>query len=157
MKYESYKEILEKLNIQNKTISVAESCTGGFLSHLLTKTPGASKVFKGGLVCYNTEIKINVLEIHPEIIAKYSVVSEQVAKAMAKQIKRKFNTHFALATTGNAGPTKDKTHKTVGDVCFGIATESELFSKTIHLDTSREIFIKQASAEILEWFLKIIN
>ena len=149
--------LLERFVEKNKTIAVAESCTGGFLSHLLTRTPNASKVFKAGLVCYNVVTKIEFLGIQPEIIKKYTVVSEQVAQAMAQNVRSKFKTDFGIATTGNAGPTKDKTHRAVGDLCVGIATEFQGFSKTFHFDSSREIFIKQASTSTLRWLLELTS
>ena len=155
---EPIEKIVQKnLMVRNMTVSAAESCTGGFLSHLLTKHPNASSIFKGSMVCYNADNKINLLGVDSKIIEKYSVVSEEVAKSMAKNANEKFKSTFAIATTGNAGPTKDKTKASIGVVCIAIATKDKVFAKTFHFGNQREKVIEKACNKALEWLLNIIK
>jgi len=90
------------------TIAFAESMTGGLLSAKFTEVPGASKVFKGSVVAYSNEIKINVLKIDEDLINQYHVVSKEVAEAMAKNVKELFNVSIGVGVTGDAGPTLQK-------------------------------------------------
>ena len=99
--------VLGRLLTEKKvTISTAESCTGGKIAATLSSVSGASNYFKGSVVSYATQTKINVLGIANEVIAKYGVVSAEVATEMAKSAQKIMNSDFAIATTGNAGPTK---------------------------------------------------
>jgi len=86
------------------SLSVAESCTGGLLSHYLTLLPGASKYFRAGVVAYSTDMKRAILGIHQGVIDTYGVVSEQVAGAMAERIREITGTDYSISTTGNLGP-----------------------------------------------------
>ena len=106
----------------NTTLAVAESCTGGRIGAQFTANAGASVYFKGGLIAYNTTIKTQILGVQKDLIKKYSVVSVEVAKAMALGVQKLFNSDYAVATTGNAGPTKGDSDAEVGTVCIAIAT-----------------------------------
>ncbi len=86
------------------TVSTAESCTGGNIAHLITEVPGSSNYFKGSVVSYATEVKINVLGVPAELVEKYGVVSSEVAEAMANGVRRLLDTDYAISTTGVAGP-----------------------------------------------------
>ena len=94
------------LTKQNKTISTAESCTGGKIAGVLTSVSGASKYFKGSVVSYATEVKIDVLGVPESFVKENSVVSREVVSAMALNVKNMMKTDYAIATTGNAGPSK---------------------------------------------------
>jgi len=96
--------IVAALQKSNETVAVAESITAGGLGHALTITPGASQVFLGGVIAYSNEVKINILGVDSALIDKFSVVSEEVAKAMADAIRNKFGSTWGIATTGIAGP-----------------------------------------------------
>jgi nicotinamide-nucleotide amidase len=98
------KTIITKLLEQNETVAVAESLTGGGLGHAITGAPGSSEVFLGGIIAYTNEVKINFLGIDPQLIDTFSVVSEEVANAMADAAREKFGTTWGIATTGVAGP-----------------------------------------------------
>ena len=111
----------EKLTQQNKTISVAESCTGGTLAKLLTDVAGASGYFTHGWVTYSNQAKISELGIPNELIEKYGAVSEQVATAMADGARKKAGTDFAIGITGIAGPTGGTKQKPVGLVYISLA------------------------------------
>jgi nicotinamide-nucleotide amidase len=98
------KTIITKLLEKNETVAVAESLTGGGLGHAITEAPGSSEVFLGGIIAYTNEVKINFLGIDPQLIDTFSVVSEEVANAMADAAREKFGTTWGIATTGVAGP-----------------------------------------------------
>lgn len=146
----------KKLTEQSKTLSVAESCTGGKIAELITENSGASAYFKGSIVSYATQAKNEVLNIPADIINKYSVVSEQVAEAMAKNVQRLFKTDYAIATTGNAGPTKGDADAEVGTVYIAIATPNKVFSEKYNLGNSRIKVINKASNKAFEMLLKEI-
>ncbi|WP_139959715.1 competence/damage-inducible protein A [Flavicella sediminum] len=144
------------LTEKGQTLSVAESCTGGMISQLLTENSGASQFFIGSLVAYHARLKIKELNVSEEIIKKYSVVSVEVAEAMAIGVQKKMGTDYAIATTGNAGPTADETDKTVGVVCIAIATPDGVFSEEFNFGRPREKVILRSSNKALELLRKEI-
>jgi nicotinamide-nucleotide amidase len=96
--------IIAQLLARSESVSVAESVTAGGLGHALTGAPGASAVFRGGVIAYSNQIKIQTLGVDAELISRHGVVSEEVANAMADAIRQKFDTTWGIATTGVAGP-----------------------------------------------------
>ncbi|MVX34510.1 CinA family nicotinamide mononucleotide deamidase-related protein [Myroides sp. LoEW2-1] len=142
--------VIKELQNRNKTISFAESCTGGRFAVLFNALPGSSAYFKGGIICYATESKVNILGVNPETIQQHSVVSEEVAMEMAEQARLKFKSDYAIATTGNAGPSKGDSDVEVGTVYIGIATPSRIFAKKYELGQPREKVINSAIAKGLE-------
>tara|TARA_B100000029_G_scaffold369164_1_gene362963 strand:+ start:1533 stop:2006 length:474 start_codon:yes stop_codon:yes gene_type:complete len=123
------KKIIHKL-IKNKIkISFAESCTGGMLSSAITSVSGSSKVFNLGLVTYSNQSKIKVLKISERIIKKYGSVSEEVCKAMAKNVSKIGKNKMSLAITGIAGPKGGSKKKPVGLVYIGIKKDSKMMIK----------------------------
>ena len=116
-----------------KTVATAESCTGGLIAERFTANPGASKYFKGSIVSYTKETKVNVLKVSEALIENHSVVSSQVAEAMAKNVLQLLHTDYAIATTGNAGPTKDDTAEDLGIVYIAIATRDGVYSEKFQL------------------------
>ncbi|MEP5338534.1 MAG: competence/damage-inducible protein A [Algibacter sp.] len=146
----------EKLAKLNKTLSVAESCTGGKLAEQFTSNSGASAYFKGGIVSYATEVKANVLGVEKSIIDTYSVVSSQVAEDMAQKAMQLFNTDYAIATTGNAGPTKGDADAEVGTVFIAIASKSGVLSEEFMFGQPRERAVNKAIGKALEMLQKEI-
>jgi len=140
----------------NQTLSLAESCTGGNISKKITAEAGASQFLRGAIVAYNADIKIKILEVPVEMIEKYSVVSGEVAREMAIRCQKLFESDYAIATTGNAGPTTDKTDKTVGDVFIAIATPNGIFVHEFSFGKPREKVIERASVKALELLRKEI-
>lgn len=138
------------------TLATAESCTGGKIAEVITSVPGASVYFKGSVVSYATEAKINVLHVPEELIERFSVVSEEVATAMATQVRQLFNTDYAIATTGNAGPTKGDSQAEVGTVCIAIAGKTGVYSEITNLGNHREKVINKAVNKALEMLQKEI-
>jgi len=144
------------LKAKKQTLAVAESCTGGVISQMLTAIPGASAYFIGGIVAYQASIKISELNVAKELIEQFSVVSSEVAEAMAIGIQQKFKSNYAIATTGNAGPTTDLTDATVGTVFIAIATPTRVFSEKHFFGKPREKVIERASNKALELLRKEI-
>lgn len=140
----------------NKTLAVAESCTGGRIAELITANAGASAYFKGSIVSYATQAKIDVLKINEQLIKSHSVVSIEVAEAMAIKVQELFNTDYAIATTGNAGPTKGDGNAQVGTVCIAIATPDSVFSEEFQLGNHRTKVIQKAANKAFEMLRKEI-
>ena len=138
------------------TIAVAESCTGGKLAQVLTAIPGSSAYFKGGVVTYATESKIEVLGVPEHIINEFTVVSGPVAEQMAARVKAMFGAIYAIATTGNAGPEKGDSDAEVGTVYIGFATPNGVWSDKYDLGQPREKVIERAVMKGLETLYKEI-
>jgi nicotinamide-nucleotide amidase len=146
----------KRLTELGKTLATAESCTGGKIAEQITAISGASTYFKGSIVSYSMQSKIEVLKIDASIIDKYSVVSTQVAEAMAKQAQKLFKADYAIATTGNAGPTKGDDNAEVGTVCIALATPKGVFSEEYHLGNHRTKVINKAVNKAFELLQKEI-
>ena len=144
------------LTKQNKTISTAESCTGGKIAAALTSVSGASKYFKGSVVSYATEVKIDVLGIPESLVKENSVVSREVVSAMALNVKNMMKTDYAIATTGNAGPSKGDSNAEVGLVFIALATPTELIVEEFNFGQPREKVIDRATIKSLEILQKEI-
>ena len=144
------------LKEKNKTIATAESCTGGKVAQLLTSVSGASSYFKGSVVAYDTAVKINVLGISEALIAQHSVVSKEVASAMALSVQKIMQTDYAIATTGNAGPTKGDADVEVGTVCIALATPKGVIVEEFNFGQPREKVIDRAVIKSLEMLQKEI-
>ncbi len=144
------------LKQQGKSVSTAESCTGGMIAQQFTANAGASDYFKGSVVSYATQAKMDVLSIPEKLITKHSVVSTQVAEAMAESVQQLFHTDYAIATTGNAGPSKGDSDAEVGTVCIAIATPSQVYSEKFHLGNHRVKVIQKAVNKAFELLHKEI-
>ncbi len=148
--------LAEMLKENKRTLSLAESCTGGFIAQLFTAISGASSFFKGALVAYTEAIKKQELGVSQNLLDQYSVVSKEVVAQMALGAREKFDTDFAIATTGNAGPSIDNTDKSVGVVCIAIATPNGVFSEEFNFGNPREKVIQRSSNKALELLRKEI-
>ncbi len=144
------------LKQQKKTISTAESCTGGKIAQVLTSVSGASNYFKGSVVSYATETKISVLGIPENLINEYSVVSAEVAKQMAINVKSIMKTDYAIATTGNAGPTKGESKAEVGTVFIALATPNNVIVSAFNFGQPREKVIDRTVIKSMEILRKEI-
>jgi len=145
-----------KLKQLNKTLAVAESCTGGKLAQQITKDKGVSAFFKGGVVSYATTSKVDVLKIDQSLIEKHSVVSHEVVEAMAQKTRVLFDTDYAIATTGNAGPEKGDSKAEIGTVYIAIATKTATYSQKFLFGQPRERVVNRAVTKALELFQKEI-
>jgi nicotinamide-nucleotide amidase len=144
------------LTKQNKTLSTAESCTGGKIAQVLTSVPGASNYFKGSVVSYATDVKIEVLGVSESLIKEHSVVSNEVVSAMALSVKKMMKTDYAIATTGNAGPLKGDSNAEVGSVFIALATPTEVIVEEFNFGQPREKVIDRAVIKSLELLQKEI-
>ena len=122
----------------NKTLALAESCTGGNIGHLLTSVAGCSAYFEGGFVSYSNEMKIKQLNVPEELIAAYGAVSEQVAIAMAEGTKKILKTDYALSVTGIAGPDGGSEEKPIGTVWVAVGSKEKLVTKLFHFRFDRQ-------------------
>ncbi|MFC6876614.1 CinA family nicotinamide mononucleotide deamidase-related protein [Flavobacterium myungsuense] len=154
---ETIEVIVGRLLTQHKkTIATAESCTGGKIAEVISSVSGASNYFKGSIVSYATETKINVLGIDEATINKFSVVSAEVAKAMALNIKKIMKTDYAIATTGNAGPSKGDSNAEIGTVFIALATPNEVTIHEFNFGQPRDKVIDRAVNKSLEILQKEI-
>jgi len=139
---------------KNNTLCFAESCTGGELAAAFTLNPGASKSFKGGIITYATQMKEDILNVPHAVIDEFSVVSGEVAEKMAASAKALFKADYAIATTGNAGPSKGDSDAEIGTVFIGLATPNGVISEKYQLGKNREQVVKKAVNKAFELLLK---
>ncbi len=142
---------IQELFIQKGlTISIAESCTGGNISRMITSNSGSSSWFKGSIVAYSNEIKINQLGVAEELITKYGVVSQEVVTSMAQGIRNQFQTDYAIAVSGIAGPDGGTFEKPVGTVCIAVVNKRNTFAKQFNFGVSdRNVIIQRTSVAAL--------
>ncbi len=127
---DTLEEVVGKMLLDKKaTLSTAESCTGGLIAHKITTIPGSSQYFKGSVVAYANEIKENVLKVNPADLEKYGAVSETVVLQMAENVRKIYNTDYALSVSGIAGPDGGTAEKPVGTVWIALATADKVVAK----------------------------
>ena len=147
--------VIAYLEDRGETVAVAESLTAGGLGHALTFTPGASKVFLGGIIAYTNDVKINFLGINPSLIEEFSVVSEEVANAMADAAREKFGTTWGIATTGIAGPGD---HQGIPEGTVWISIRGPINQTLqLQLDSGREAVRTGAISSAIGTFARILS
>jgi len=131
-------EVVGQLLLKNKaTIALAESCTGGHLSHQFTQISGCSEYYMGGVISYSNEVKKEILHVSESILNVDGAVSESCVTAMAKSIREKFKSTYGMATSGIAGPAGGSVEKPVGTVWIALASEEEVITRKLHLGGNR--------------------
>ena len=150
-------QIGKLLSQQNKSIATAESCTGGRIAAALTSVPGASAYFVGGVVPYKTELKTNILKVSPSLIDTHSVVSAEVALAMAEGVRQQFSSDYGLATTGNAGPEKGDSDADVGTVYVALVGPGVQQVEHFNFGKHRVKSTQKAVNKALEMTLKLLE
>lgn len=152
------KQLGELCSAQNVRIALAESCTGGLVSSLITDVAGSSDWFLGGAVVYSNLAKQNILHVDSDLLEKQGAVSEAVAMAMAKGAMTQFESDIALSITGIAGPHGGTEAKPVGMVCFALVDRQSGFSeaKTQHFASGRDWIRKGAAGFALEWMIEYL-
>ena len=143
-------QIGELLVVNGHTLAAAESCTGGRIAEQITQESGVSAFFNGSAVTYAVQSKIDILGVPKELIDKHSVVSTEVVEAMAEGAKKIYHADYAIATTGNAGPTKGNSDAEVGTVYIAIATPSGVISKDFNFGQPREKVVNKAVTKAFE-------
>lgn len=152
---ESLEQMVGKLlKEKKKTVSTAESCTGGYISHLLTKVAGSSDYYIGSVISYAYEIKETELDVPHDIIEKHGAVSQPVVEQMAKAIREKYKTDYAISASGIAGPGGGTEEKPVGTVWVAVATPTKIISEKFLFGANRERNIQKTANVALNMLKK---
>ncbi|OQP43083.1 damage-inducible protein CinA [Niastella yeongjuensis] len=144
------------LRSKNKTMSTAESCTGGYLAHLITAIPGASNIYKGSIISYDNEVKISQLQVSPVILQKVGAVSEEVVLEMAAGVLAKLNTDYAVAVSGIMGPDGGSPEKPVGTVWVAVGNKQKLVTQKFQFRFDRDRNIEMTATQALNLLRKFI-
>lgn len=150
--------VLAELLLKNSLrISIAESCTGGYISHKITKNPGSSQYYYGSITAYSNTIKNKVLNIEEGLLNQYGAVSQEVSQAMAENTLKLFNTDYSISTTGIAGPGNTSKDKPIGLVWISVANkEGRVISQTYNFASTRQNFIERTSNQAIALLIKTI-
>ncbi len=154
---ERIEDILNDYIEKRKKIAIAESCTGGYICHMITNISGSSKVFDRGVVCYSNQSKKDLLKIEDEVLRNYGAVSEIIAKQLSRNIRFFSNVDIGIAITGIAGPTGDTSSKPIGLVYIGFSSGKNTIVKKFVIKTDRISFKERVLEEVLnllEWNIK---
>ncbi len=146
--------IAKILKKKKRTLAVAESCTGGLVSHRITNVPGSSRYFRGGVIAYSNDVKMSMLGVSPGTIKKYGAVSRQVALAMAEGARRAMNADIAASVTGIAGPTGGTAKKPVGLAYIALVTGQKKRSRKVCFKGDRVSIKEQFAQAVLEMILE---
>ena len=146
-----------ELRTRKLTLSTAESCTGGYIAHRITSVPGSSDYYIGSVVAYDNDIKTSCLGIDPDLLERHGAVSEEVVLAMAAGIKKQFNTDFAIATSGIAGPSGATADKPLGTVWIAINGPTSIFSKKYLLGRERFAVIQNTCLHSFHQLFKMLK
>ena len=150
------KEIGELLRSRHLTMGTAESCTGGYIAHLITRVAGSSDYFCGGVVSYSNEVKHHVLGVSEYSLAQYGAVSRPVVEQMALGAIRVLGCDCAVATSGIAGPGGGTPEKPVGTVWIAAALKDMVVSECCHFGTEREDNIRLAANTALRMLQQLL-
>ncbi len=152
---ESLAEVIGKmLKSKEKTLSLAESCTGGYISQLITSIPGSSSYYKGSITAYSNEVKCNVLDVNMTSIEEFGAVSNQVVSEMAQGVRKLLKSDYSIATSGIAGPDGGTPEKPVGTVWIAIADENSVTAEKFVFGDNRERNIIRSSQTALQMLRK---
>ena len=151
------REISEILWETEKTVGTAESCTGGRIAEAIISVPGASKYFKGGIICYVNEIKENLLGVDPMVLEEKTAVCEEVAIAMVKGACKALNTDYAISATGFAGPTGGTKDIPVGTIWLACGKPERVVTVMVQEDHGRDINLAIATDRAMELFLNFLK
>ncbi|MHA1490708.1 MAG: CinA family protein [Promethearchaeota archaeon] len=149
-------QIINSFTEKKIQIAIAESCTGGYISHMITNISGASKVFERGIISYSNDAKIDVLKVDPKAIEKFGAVSEIVAKQMANNIRKFSKADIGIGITGIAGPTGGSEEKPVGLVFIGFSTKDKTIVKKNIFKTDRITFKTEVLIKIIEFLEDLV-
>jgi nicotinamide-nucleotide amidase len=144
------------LKTKGKTMATAESCTGGYIAHLITSVAGSSAYYKGSVVSYANEVKENILGVRHATLESVGAVSEETVKQMVKGAIEKMNVDYALATSGIMGPDGGTAEKPVGTVWIGAGNKDNIIAKQFHFRFDRERNIRQTAHTALDFLRKFI-
>lgn len=151
------REVSEILWDTEKTVGTAESCTGGRIAEAIISVPGASKYFKGGIICYVNEIKENLLGVDPQVLEEKTAVCEEVAIAMVKGSCKTLNTDYAISATGVAGPSGGTKDIPVGTIWLACGSLNRVVTLKVEEDHGRDINLAIATNKAMELFLNFLK
>lgn len=151
------KVVFDEMRGLEKTLAVAESCTGGLLSDSFTNIPGASKIFAGGVVCYNNDAKIQMLDVPESILHQHGAVSAECAVAMVTGAAERFSSDYALSITGFAGPGGGTPENPVGTIYLGFFSQVGIWSGKLVFTGGRETIKQRAVNAALDWMRRTIQ
>ncbi len=151
------REVSEILWETEKTVGTAESCTGGRIAEAIISVPGASKYFKGGIICYVNEIKENLLGVDPHVLEEKTAVCEEVAVAMVKGACKTLNTDYAISATGVAGPSGGTKEIPVGTIWLACGSLNRVVTLKVEEDHGRDINLAIATNKAMELFLNFLK
>jgi PncC family amidohydrolase len=141
-------KLISSLEKKRLTLALAESCTGGYASYLLTKIPGSSKVFKGSLVVYSLDAKTKLLNISPSLLKKTDGVSKEIAASLAQKVRKKLNANIGASIVGFAGPTAKGKVK-IGTIFIGIDYKGSLMIEEVIIKGARDLVRRKAGALLI--------
>ncbi|MFY7965696.1 MAG: competence/damage-inducible protein A [Chitinophagaceae bacterium] len=144
------------LKSNNQTLSTAESCTGGYIAHLLSSVPGSSAYYEGSVVSYSYSAKENLLNVNKNTLEKFGAVSEETVTAMVKGVLQRLNTDFAIAVSGIMGPTGGTDDKPVGTVWIAVASKDKIVCKQMKFRFDREKNIQLTASSALLMLRELI-
>jgi PncC family amidohydrolase len=150
------KKVHELFKKKKLTLSVAESCTGGLISHYLTTLPGASKFFKGGITVYSAAVKKDVLRVSPAILRKYGIVSAETAMEMAQKVRLLAKTDYSISSTGNLGPDVLE-GKGKGLIYIAVSKQGKTISRELKLKGNRQKNKENASLSALRFLNEFVE
>ena len=151
------REISQLLWEKEKTVGTAESCTGGRIAEAIIAVPGASKYFKGGIICYVNEVKENLLGVSHELLEEKTAFSEEVAIEMVKGACRALNTDYAIAATGVAGPSGGTKDIPVGTIWLACGTTERVVTMKVEEDHGRDINLAIATNKATQMFCDFLK
>ena len=151
------RDISELLWEMEKTVSTAESCTGGRIAEAIIAVPGASKYFKGGIISYVNEIKESLLGVDPQVLEEQTAVCEEVAKEMVVGACKALNTDYAISATGFAGPTGGTKEIPVGTIWLACGSQDRVVTLKLDEDQGRDINLTNATNKAMELFLAFLK
>lgn len=151
------REVSQMLWEMEKTVSTAESCTGGRIAEAIIAVPGASKYFKGGIISYVNEIKESLLGVSAEVLAEKTAVCEEVAIQMVKGACKALNTDFAISATGFAGPTGGTKEIPVGTIWLACGSPERQVTMKVEEDHGRDINLAIATNKAMQMFLEFLK
>lgn len=151
------KAILNIMKEKGLTLSTAESCTGGYIAHLITQHPGCSSVYWGGAVAYAYELKESILGVKESTLTTYGAVSEQTVTEMAEGAVKNFKTDYSIAVSGIAGPDGGTEDKPVGTVWIAISSKNKTVAKVFNFSNKRIQNIERSAASALTMLLNLLK
>ena len=151
------REISSLLWEKEKTVATAESCTGGRIAEAIIAVPGASKYFKGGIICYVNEVKENLLGVSHQLLEEKTAVCEEVAIEMVKGACRTLRTDYAIAATGIAGPGGGTKEIPVGTIWLACGRQDKIVTKKVQEDHGRDINLAIATNQAMQMFCEFLK